>query len=400
MVRCGPVFEEPHNNGISHFLEHMIFRGIPAYPSGSALNMALDQVGADANAATFSDMTVVSIRLLPEALAEGLKLFRGMLTQPLFEGITAERRIIIEECLEDFDEEGRLIAIDQLSSQLLFGNHPYSLPITGEPRVLKRLTRDDLREHLQRHYRPDAGVICLAGAIDPASVMGTVRDVFGDWRNPSCSPRLSSTLPEPIFAGPRVLRVESPRSQVNARISFRAPAFVDPDYYLLKSLIRVLDAPAGSPLRQAVQDENGFCYAFGTGLDAYEKAGAMHIDMTVQPDRLFDALEVSFRVLIDLRERGISQEIVDHMIAQYIKGKRFSTTDHWDFSSRYGFRELFPTPDDFPTEFQATQKIVPADLQRLINSVLRRRNLGLTVVGPVSNKLYHRLERLTEAFPE
>ncbi len=333
-MRCGPVFEEAHNNGISHFLEHMLFRGTPEYPSGSQLNLALDRVGAEANAATFSDMTVVSMRLLPEALQEGLTLFRRMLSVPVCEGITAERRIIIEECLEDFDEEGRLIAIDQLSSQLLFGRHPYSLPITGEPRVLKRLTRADLLEHLHRHYRPDAGVLCLSGAIDAAGVMDAVRESFGDWKNPAGPPRLSSTLPEPIFVGPQLVRVESPRSQVNARLSFRAPSFADPDYYLLKALIRILDAPAGSPLRQKVQDENGFCYNFSAGLDAYEKAGAVHIDMTVQPDRLYDALEVSLNVLAELRDSGVPPEIVEHMIAQYIKGKRFAAVDHWDFCSR------------------------------------------------------------------
>jgi len=400
LVRCGPVFEEAHNNGISHFLEHMLFRGTPEYPSGSQLNMALDRVGAEANAATFSDMTVVSMRLLPEALSDGLELFRRMLSVPVCEGITAERRIIIEECLEDFDEEGRLIAIDQLSSQLLFGKHPYSLPITGEPKVLKRLTRHDLHEHLQRHYRPDAGVICLSGAIETATVMDAVRERFGNWRNPAGPARLSSTLPEPIFAGPQLVRVDSPRSQVNARISFRTVSFADPDYYLLKALIRILDAPAGSPLRQKVQDENGFCYNFSAGLDAYERAGAVHIDMTVQPDRLYDALEVSLNVLADLREQGVPPEIVEHMIAQYIKGKRFAATDHWDFCSRYAFRELFPSPHDFATEFHLTQKIVSADLQRLIHQVFRRRHLGLTLVGPISRALAKRIESLLAAFPE
>ena len=400
MIRCGPVFETAKNNGVSHFLEHMLFRGTPEYPDASQLSMALDRVGAEANAATFSDMTIVSIKLLPETLLEGLRLFRSMLTRPVFDGVTAERKIILEECLEDYDEEGRIIAIDQLSSQLLFGDHPYALAITGDAASVKRLGRKHLQDHLHRYYRPDAGVICIGGQIALSKALSDVRAVFSDWKNPAGTAPKSDLLPEPVFEGPRLIRVESPRSQVNARLSFFGLPFNDPDYFLQKALIRILDAPSGSPLRQAVQDKGGFCYSFSCGIDAYERAGALHIDLTVQPNRLVDALGVCLDVLGRMQSDGVDEATLQHMLQQYLKGKRFAMVDLWDFSSRYGFRELFPTPLDFPAEFAATLRLTPRALHRMIKRLFKRRNLGLTVVGPVTFAHEKRIRKLFQRFPE
>ncbi|HOY68569.1 MAG TPA: pitrilysin family protein [Candidatus Ozemobacteraceae bacterium] len=400
LIRSGPIFEAPDRNGISHFLEHMLFRGTPEYPTSSLLCRALDRVGSEANAATFSDMTILSCKMLPESLGEGLQLLHRMMTAPTFSGLTAERHIILEECLEDQDEDGQLTAIDQLSSQLLYGDHPYALSILGMPDSVRQIQRRHLEAHLHAHFRPESTVVALAGGFDPKKALSAVRRVLGSWRGTEDDREPARPGPVAELNGPRLLAVDSPRSQVQVRISFRALAFGDPEFHLQKSLVRILDAGSGSPLRQAMQDSRGFCYSLSVGTDAYERAGAIHIDFSVNPDVLEDAVGVCLRIMAKLAKTPLPDEDVEHMLYQYVKAKRFASTDVWDFSGRYAFRALYPSPMDFAAEFAATQKTRPADLHAIAARLVRRRNLGVTLVGDISKARAARVKKLLRAFPD
>lgn len=399
LVRSGPVWETPRLLGVSHFLEHMLFRGIPEFPSITQLGLALDDVGAESSAATYSDMTILSLKTLPETLEQGLVLLRGMATEPVFEGLTAEKKIILEECLEDMDEDNQLVALDQLSSQLLYGNHVYSYPILGTPQTIERIDRRTLRAHLNRHYKPSGVVLAIAGEITPAKTIRLVKNVFGTWSDPSDATPDPVIPPAPTFRGPRVLRVVSARSQVTVRVSFRALAFGDPEYMVEKAILRILDATSGSPLRRALQDEKGFCYSLSAGVDAYEQTGAVHIDVNLQPDRLVEGIDEILRIFTRLARKGFSPEETDRMIAQYVKGKRFSATDPWDFCGRVAFRALYPTPISFEQEFVATQSLRASDLNRLAARIFRAENLGITLVGPVTDKRLRDIRARLRIFP-
>lgn len=400
LIRCGPIFETPRNNGVSHFLEHMLFRGTPEFPTSSELSCALDRVGSESNAATFSDMTVVSCKVLPESLEDAMRLIHRMLSAPTFNGLAAERRIILEECLEDQDEDGQLTAIDQLSSQLMYGDHPYALPILGTPESVRGIQRRHLEAHLHDHYRPESTVVALAGGFDPRKARAAAEKVFGKWlpADRSCEPVRPGPVAE--LGGPKLLAVDSPRSQVQARVSFRALAFNDVDFHIQKSLVRILDGGSGSPLRQAMQDTKGFCYSLSVGTDSYENAGAIHIDFSVQPDVLEDAIGECLRVMARIAKAPLDKSTVDHMLYQYVKAKRFASTDVWDYCGRYAFRALYPSPISFAEEFTATQKLRPSDIHAMAARLLRRGNLGVTLVGDISKARAARVKKQLRAFPD
>lgn len=400
LIRCGPIFETPQNNGVSHFLEHMLFRGTPEYPTSAKLSCALDRVGSESNAATFSDMTVISCKVLPESLEDAMRLIHSMLSAPTFSGLSTERSIILEECLEDQDEDGQLTAIDQLSSQLMYGDHAYALPILGTPETVRSIQRRHLEAHLRDHYRPEAIVVALAGGFAPQKARAAAEKVFGKWQ-PAGSSR-EPVRPGPVaeLNGPLLLSVDSPRSQIQARISFRALAFNDVDFHIQKSLVRILDAGSGSPLRHAMQDSKGFCYSLSVGTDSYENAGAIHIDFSVQPDVLEDAVSECLRVMARIAKAPLDKETVDHMLYQYVKAKRFASTDVWDFCGRYAFRALYPSPISFADEFTATQKLGPSEIHALAARLLRRRNLGVTLVGDISKARAARVKKQLRAFPD
>src|SRR6476659_7953404 len=130
-VRAGSRYETLATNGLSHFLEHMLFRGSGRYPSSFALNLAIEELGGTLYAETGRDYSLYQISLHPESLVAGLELFGEIFRTPTFSEIDVERRIILEELLEDQDEKGRLVNIDDIARQLVWPGHPLGYRITG-----------------------------------------------------------------------------------------------------------------------------------------------------------------------------------------------------------------------------------------------------------------------------
>src|SRR3984885_7614415 len=130
-ARGGSPCETRQDNGISHFLEHMIYRGTRRVPSAHAVNLAFERLGGSLYASTQVDHGIFSLSLPAESLGQACALFGEVLSQPAFLDIDIERGIVLEEILEDLDDEGRQVDPDNLSRELIYGDHPLGYTITG-----------------------------------------------------------------------------------------------------------------------------------------------------------------------------------------------------------------------------------------------------------------------------
>src|SRR5271165_3281063 len=151
-ARVGSRFENQATNGISHFLEHMIYRGTPRIPSAHAVNLAFESLGGSLFASTQVDHGIFSLSLPPESLDEACELFGEVLSQPAFLDMDIERGIVLEEILEDVDDEGRQVDSDNLSRALIYGDHPLGFTITGGESHVRGFDETILRAHHARHY--------------------------------------------------------------------------------------------------------------------------------------------------------------------------------------------------------------------------------------------------------
>ena len=165
-LRVGSRFEEPRTNGLSHFLEHMIYRGTPRLPSAHAVNLAFETLGGYLYAATQADYGVFSVTLPPESLDEACALFGEVLRAPSFFDIEVEKGIVCEEILEDLDDEGRQIDADNISRELIYPEHPLGYTITGDEARVRSFTNEMCRAHHAKHYVAKNGVLAFSGNID------------------------------------------------------------------------------------------------------------------------------------------------------------------------------------------------------------------------------------------
>src|ERR671929_406710 len=144
-VRAGSRHEDPARNGVSHFLEHLFFRGSEGYPEGRAMNALVEDCGGALNGVTTRDHGYYFSPVHPERLEVPFAVLGDMLARPLFKEIEIEREVILEEILDEVDEKGRDIDVDNLTKRALFVGHPLGMKIAGTPETVSRLGEADLR---------------------------------------------------------------------------------------------------------------------------------------------------------------------------------------------------------------------------------------------------------------
>jgi predicted Zn-dependent peptidase len=178
-VRAGSRYETEATNGLSHFLEHMLFRGSARYPSSFALNLAIEELGGTLYAETGRDYSLYQIALNPRHLQRGMEILGDLFAAPEFRDIDLERQIIVEEILEDLDDRGRNVNIDDQSRRQFWGEHPLGFPITGPLRNVRRFSTRDVRAHFRRFYGAANMVLTVAGPLRARTVERQSRAFLG-----------------------------------------------------------------------------------------------------------------------------------------------------------------------------------------------------------------------------
>ncbi|MBX5484713.1 MAG: insulinase family protein, partial [Myxococcaceae bacterium] len=181
-VRAGSRHETPENNGVSHFLEHMFFRGSRQYPDTVQMNALVEDVGGNLNGVTTRDHGYYYTPVHPRHLDVALSVLGDMLTQPLLLEMETERQVILEEMLDEVDEDGNDIDLDNLALKEVFGTHPLGLKIAGTRESVSRLTRAQLEAHLERFYVTGNLVVTVAGPVSHGQVVDLAASRFAALR--------------------------------------------------------------------------------------------------------------------------------------------------------------------------------------------------------------------------
>src|SRR5512141_3195375 len=178
-VRAGSRHESVEVNGVSHFLEHLFFRGSPAWPATIAMNAAVESAGGNLNGITARDHGCYYTPIHASELATGLAIVGDMIRRPLLREMDVEREIILEEILDEVDGDGRDIDADNLSKRLAFGTHPLGFKIAGTPDIIRAIREEDVRAHHARFYVGTNLVLCVAGPVRESDVVALAEEHLG-----------------------------------------------------------------------------------------------------------------------------------------------------------------------------------------------------------------------------
>ncbi|MCP3057499.1 insulinase family protein [Myxococcus sp. K38C18041901] len=393
-VRTGSRHETPANNGVSHYLEHLFFRGSESWPDTVRMNAAVEEVGGNLNGVTTRDHGYYYTPLHPAHLRVGMDILGDMLTRPRLTDMEVERQIILEEMLDEVDEKGRDIDLDNLSKHLLFPQHPLAQKIAGTRDSVSALKHAQVLEHFAQHYVSGNLVVTAAGRVRREEVLELAERAFAHLpRGPA-----SSEAPPPQGApGPLLHFVTHDESQTEFRLNFRAVPEQHEDYPALQILRRVLDDGLSSRLPFEIVEKRGLAYSVHASLDGYHDAGLFEVEAASAPEKAAQVVEESLRVIAQLCDTEIGEEELTRAKRRHRMLLEFSQDSPGELAGWFGGTELFRTPETFAHRADLVDSQSAARVREVARRYFRRDNLTVVAVG--QRKGLKALERVVAEAP-
>jgi predicted Zn-dependent peptidase len=390
-MRTGSRFERPSENGISHFLEHMLYRGTPRYPSAHDQALAFETLGGTLLAATAKDFGSMQIAMPPERFGDVLPLVSEVYQEPIMTGIEIERGIVHEEILETLDESGNLIDADDLLFSVAFPNHPLGLPITGAPEQVRDFDAPRLRLHHDTFYVGRSTTVVAAGAFDPEATLLRLEQLFGGL---PAGQRPLVVAPEAQSA-PAFKFVAHGASQTCLRVGFRAPSLVDPREPATQLLIRVLDDGLSTRLYEHICDRRGLCYDVAACYEAYEDVGLVDLSADSANERAAEVLEELLAVVSRLRDEGPSSVELDKAKQRHRWQLQMTLDDPEEIASYFAMAELAGTRQHPAERRDQLAAVTREQVMEAARQLFTRAGLNVVAVGAQSKKNREKLRQLT-----
>lgn len=378
LVKVGSRHESLRENGISHLLEHMLFRGSQRYPSAYTLNRAIEELGGTLHGATHADFTLFEVTLPPGNVQNGIEILGELFARPGFAELTVEKRIVREEILEYLDDQGREVDPDNISRQLMFGSHPLGMTITGSLDNVEGFDVRDLHAHMRRHYVASNMVLCVAGAVDERAVLRSALAHFGGL--PTGAPSTAQPAPQ-IRPTDRLRAVASQGSQTDVRLSFPTFGTNDPRYLALELLVRVIDDGMSTRLHRRICEELGLAYEVFASLEPYEEAGVLDVGAAVEHSKTPVFVRAALGLLEELRHKPVGKQELEKAKRRYQWQLEAILDDAQALCAHYGQRALLGQEGHIGALREQIAAVTPADVRAVAREVLCRDGLHLTTVG-------------------
>ncbi len=382
-TKVGSRYEPAHLSGISHFLEHMFFKGTPTR-NAKQISEAIEGVGGALNAFTSYDSTVYYAKVANIHFDRAVDTLSDMLLHSLFDPkeIEKERRVIIEEINMSLDQPAEWV--HQLVDTTLWGEQPLGRDIAGSAKTVSGITREDLLAYRDQHYTYANTVISIAGSM-PSEVMveawTKALDLYGQGQR--YQPE-ATTPPQP---GPRLCLLSKETEQAHFCLGLPAVSFRDPDRRPLQVLNSILGGGMSSRLFQEIREERGLAYAVYSYTSEFNDAGKWVIYGGVEVGMIHDALAAVLQELRQLRDEGITDRELQRVKEQVKGGMLLGLEDTWSVASRNGshilrYDEVIPV-EQVVAEIEA---VTQEDVLRVAGRLIRPNALNLAIIGPYDDE--------------
>jgi len=376
-VRAGARDESPALSGVSHFLEHMVFKG-NATLSADDVNRRFDEMGAVNNAHTTEEGTAYFAFVLPEYLPETVKLWSEVLRPALrVEDFTTEKEVILEE-IRMYADEPPYGADDRLK-ELFFGPHPLSKSVLGTAESVSALTAEQMRTYFQQRYSADHLVLVATGKVDFAQLVDCAAQACGDW--PSFpTPRAMTPL-----QGQQGFEVQEQASAAQEYILqfAAAPGAQDQDRWAAELLARIIGHHTGSRLYWELVDTGRAETASVHHFD-YQDCGVFHIFLCCEPELAAENLQTVHDILRQVETEGVTQTELDQarnkvkarlvLASERPRDRLFLVAENW--TQRGEYRTV-------KEELSRYDAVTLSDVQRVLARFPLSRN-ATVAVGPLT----------------
>lgn len=393
MVGAGSRYENKKNSGISHFLEHMAFKGTKNRPSSQDIAGFIDGIGGEFNAFTSKETTGYYIKAQSTHVESCLDLLADMLTNSLLskDEIEKEKGVIVEEI--NMYEDTPMRNIGDIYESLLYGDTPMGWDTAGTKEVVRSVTKEDFEKYMASLYSPHNMTVLVAGGIN-----GNTESLVSKYFGPMS--RFDTIVASKVVdkqTKPAVLLKKKKTEQVHIALGVRTIGLDHPDEEPLEVLAGILGGGMSSRLFNEVREKRGLAYYVRTNSDNYTDCGTLVTTAGVDKNRTQDAIKVILQEFEKIKQPGAVSEDELKKAKEYIKGHFvLDLEDSRSVADYYAHQELLQkrlkTPEDTLKEIDA---VTIADIERVAKKYLVQDTMNLAVIGDFEDeKVFEKLLEL------
>ena len=400
-IDTGSRDETNDNNGVSHFLEHMMFRGSQNLPNSVALAAAMESFGGEANAMTSIENTVYWLKGSARRVDAAFDIFAEFFFRPNYADLEIERDIILQELANDYNEAGDNIDCETLSMSSMFPNHPLGLPIIGTEESIQRLTVEELKAKHALYYRPERCILSLVSPLSTAETLKHAEKHFGQrWQHISEKPPERTSLPHEYFAQAKQKRTLVLQNNSDNQYSFKLmlPGSGGLNERVVQDIIveRLLDDGIASRLPATVREKHGLVYDISADAQAYADLGTFSVDATISQDSMQKLLDVLLKELIRVCREAPTEEEVERLKFRYLFDLDVLRESETRLISREVTQLFLKTPLSLAQESDIVKSITPLRVQEAARRILTHPRQTVVLVGPRARKFRSSVEKFLD----
>jgi predicted Zn-dependent peptidase len=383
IVGAGSRYENPQQAGISHFIEHLCFKGTRKRPTSKEISEAIEGVGGVLNGGTDKELTIYWCKVAKPHFPIAIDVLADMLSHSRFEPeeVEKERQVIIEEINMSFDSPQ--YRVDLLLDEVMWPDQPLGRDVAGSKATVNKMTRKDMLKYLGHQYVANNAVVSVAGDITHKEIVAGLEKGFGHWKRDA---RQEWFPVDRLQKRPR-LRIEE-RDSEQAHLCLAVPGLSlrDPDRFTLDLLSAMLGEGMSSRLFLEIREKKGLAYAISSCVDHFLDTGALTIYAGVDPKQVPATVAAILAELNRIKEGIPAAEL--KKTKEYCKGRMLlRMEDTRSVSSWLGGQEFLlghiMTIEQVISKIEA---IEDRDLMRVARRLFVNNMLNLAIVGPVEEK--------------
>jgi predicted Zn-dependent peptidase len=381
MVGAGSRYETRQNNGISHFLEHMAFKGTAKRPSAIDISNLIDGIGGEFNAFTGKETTGYYVKSAVSHVDLCLDVLSDMLQHSKLEKaeIEKEKGVILEEINLYEDTPSRKIG--DVYEQLLYGDTPMGWDIAGVKEVIKSITREDFQNYMGSLYSANNITVVVAGGVEEEKTLKLIEKYFGKMSKFDTL-RYSKVVERQDR--PQILVKHKNTEQVHIAIGFRTVAINHPDRHALSVLAAILGGGMSSRLFHEVREKRGLAYYVRTNSEHYQDAGNLVSTAGLDPKRTDEGIKViveEYARISSVKSEISKQELIK--AKEFLKGHFvLELEDSRSVAGFYSQQELLEAKIENPAELMAEiDKVSVEDVEKVAQKYFKNESLSLAIIG-------------------
>jgi predicted Zn-dependent peptidase len=396
-VGVGGRYEEQALSGVSHFIEHLLFKGTKRRRARDISN-AIEGRGGYLNAFTQEESTCFYARVAYDRLDGAMDVLADMYLNSLFapKEVDKERGVVVEEIMMYRDQPQQVV--QELLGAALWEDHPLGRPISGQPETLRAMTRADIVGFKRAKYVASRTVVAVAGKVRHEDAVRRAEKLFGGLRD-GAAPACASVTRR---VGQQGLSLRSKEIEQNhVAMGFRLFGREDPRRYALKVLCTALGGNMSSRLFQTVRERHGLAYSIASSVHLFRETGVLEVSAGLDKKRALDGMGLTLRELRRLRDQPIGapelRRAKDYLIGQLRLGLESTSNQMMWIGENLITRNRFVPPQE---SIEGIEAVTAADVRRLARQILTRETLSLAMVAPgLDDGFRKRLNGLLKALP-